>query len=103
MARVVNLATDFRREFQRDVVIDMYCFRRRGHNEADEPAFTQPALYRVIEKRPSVHESYLEKLLKLGEVSAEEGQAVASILDMRRRAIELVTLEARIAALEMKR
>ena len=77
VAQVVNLAMDFRREFQRDVVIDMYCFRRRGHNEADEPAFTQPALYRVIEKRPSVHESYLEKLLKLGEVTREEARQIA--------------------------
>jgi 2-oxoglutarate dehydrogenase E1 component len=77
VAQVVNLAMDFRREFQRDVVIDMYCFRRRGHNEADEPAFTQPALYRVIEKRPSVHESYLEKLLKLGDVSRAEAQKIA--------------------------
>ncbi|NBW86795.1 MAG: 2-oxoglutarate dehydrogenase E1 component, partial [Planctomycetia bacterium] len=76
VAQVVNLASDFRREFQRDVVIDMYCFRRRGHNEADEPAFTQPALYRVIEKRPSVHESYLEKLLKLGELTAEEARQI---------------------------
>ncbi len=73
---MVNLAMDFRREFQRDVVVDMYCFRRRGHNEADEPAFTQPALYRVIERRPSVHESYLERLLKLGEVTAEEAKAI---------------------------
>ncbi|MFM8634124.1 MAG: 2-oxoglutarate dehydrogenase E1 component [Planctomycetia bacterium] len=77
VAQVVNLAMDFRREFQRDVVIDMYCFRRRGHNEADEPAFTQPALYRVIERRPSVHESYLEKLLKLGDVSREEAMRIA--------------------------
>ncbi|MFM7205799.1 MAG: 2-oxoglutarate dehydrogenase E1 component [Planctomycetaceae bacterium] len=77
VAQVVSLAMDFRREFQRDVVIDMYCFRRRGHNEADEPAFTQPALYRVIENRPSVHESYLDKLLKLGEVSAEEARQIA--------------------------
>ena len=77
VAQVVNLAMDFRREFQRDVVIDMYCFRRRGHNEADEPAFTQPALYRVIERRPSVHESYLEKLLKLGDVAREEAMQIA--------------------------
>jgi 2-oxoglutarate dehydrogenase E1 component len=77
VAQVVTLAMDFRREFQRDVVIDMYCFRRRGHNEADEPAFTQPALYRVIEKRPSVHESYLEKLLKLGEVTRDEARQIA--------------------------
>ncbi len=77
VAQVVNLAMDFRREFQRDVVIDMYCFRRRGHNEADEPAFTQPALYRVIEQQPSVHESYLEKLLRLGEVTREEAMRIA--------------------------
>jgi 2-oxoglutarate dehydrogenase E1 component len=76
VAQVVNLAMDFRREFQRDVVIDMYCFRRRGHNEADEPAFTQPALYRVIERRPSVHESYLERLLKLGEITADEAKGI---------------------------
>ncbi len=76
VAQVVNLAMDFRREFQRDVVIDMYCFRRRGHNEADEPAFTQPALYRVIERRPSVHESYLERLLKLGEITADEAKSI---------------------------
>ncbi|MFM8414126.1 MAG: 2-oxoglutarate dehydrogenase E1 component, partial [Planctomycetota bacterium] len=76
VAQVVSLAMDFRREFQRDVVIDMYCFRRRGHNEADEPAFTQPALYRVIERRPSVHESYLERLLKLGEITADEARAI---------------------------
>ena len=48
VAQVVRLAMDFRREFQRDVVIDMYCYRRRGHNEGDEPAFTQPLLYRAI-------------------------------------------------------
>ena len=76
VAQVVSLAMDFRREYQRDVVIDMYCFRRRGHNEADEPAFTQPALYRVIEQRPSVHESYLERLLKLGEITADEAKSI---------------------------
>jgi 2-oxoglutarate dehydrogenase E1 component len=77
VAQVVSLAMDFRREFQRDVVIDMYCFRRRGHNEADEPAFTQPALYRVIGEQPSVHESYLKKLLTLGEVTREEAMRIA--------------------------
>ena len=77
VAQAVALAMDFRREFQRDVVIDMYCFRRRGHNEADEPAFTQPALYRVIEKRPSVHESYLTKLLAMGDVGHDEAMRIA--------------------------
>jgi 2-oxoglutarate dehydrogenase E1 component len=55
----------------------MYCFRRRGHNEADEPAFTQPALYRVIERRPSVHESYLERLLALGGITRKEAEEIA--------------------------
>src|SRR5918996_620941 len=48
VAHVVRLAMDFRRTFKRDVVVDMYCYRRRGHNEADEPAFTQPVMYRAI-------------------------------------------------------
>ena len=85
VAQTVALAMDFRREFQRDVVIDMYCFRRRGHNEADEPAFTQPALYRVIERRPSVHESYLDKLLKLGGITREEAMQIA---DEQRRKLD---------------
>ncbi|HEV3138806.1 MAG TPA: thiamine pyrophosphate-dependent enzyme, partial [Pirellulales bacterium] len=62
VAQVVRLAMDFRHEFKRDVVIDMYCYRRRGHNESDEPAFTHPLLYRAIEKRKSVREGYLAHL-----------------------------------------
>jgi len=76
VAQVVKLAMDFRREFQRDVVIDMYCYRKRGHNEGDEPAFTQPQLYEAIEKRSSVREAYLEKLLEMGDISREEADAM---------------------------
>ncbi len=54
VAQVVRLAMDFRREFQRDVVIDMYCYRRRGHNEGDEPSFTQPLMYHAIRSREAV-------------------------------------------------
>ncbi|MEY2428096.1 MAG: 2-oxoglutarate dehydrogenase component [Verrucomicrobiota bacterium] len=78
VAQVVRLAMDFRREFKRDVVIDMYGYRRLGHNEGDEPAFTQPVLYRAIAQRHSVREGYLEHLLKLGEVTREEADGIAA-------------------------
>ncbi|HTM46640.1 MAG TPA: 2-oxoglutarate dehydrogenase E1 component [Polyangiaceae bacterium] len=77
VAQVVQLAMDFRARFQRDVVIDMYCYRRHGHNEADEPAFTQPVLYRAIAQRKGVRDGYLEHLLKLGGVSREEADSIA--------------------------
>ncbi|HKP94404.1 MAG TPA: 2-oxoglutarate dehydrogenase E1 component [Fibrobacteria bacterium] len=78
VAAVVNLAMDFRKRFKRDVVIDMYGYRRRGHNEGDEPSFTQPLLYRTIERRKSVREGYLEHLLKLGGVTREEADRIAA-------------------------
>src|SRR5579862_5776708 len=78
VAQVVRLAMDFRNEFQRDVVIDMYGYRRLGHNESDEPTFTQPALYRTIAERKSVREGYLEHLLQLGEVSQAEADEIAA-------------------------
>ncbi len=81
VAQVVDLALDFRDEFQRDVVIDMYCYRKRGHNEGDEPAFTQPLMYREIAKRKSVREDYLERLLAMGEITREE----ADTIDAERR------------------
>ncbi len=78
VAQVVRLGMDFRREFQRDVVINMYGYRRLGHNEGDEPTFTQPVLYRAIANRKSVREGYLEHLLKLGEVTREEADRIAA-------------------------
>ncbi|HLX62902.1 MAG TPA: 2-oxoglutarate dehydrogenase E1 component [Planctomycetota bacterium] len=77
VAQVVRLSMDFRREFQRDVVIDMYCYRRRGHNESDEPSFTQPLLYKAIEARKTVREGYLEHLLALGGVTRDEADRIA--------------------------
>jgi 2-oxoglutarate dehydrogenase E1 component len=77
VAQVVRLALDFRETFRRDVFIDMYCYRRRGHNEGDEPSFTQPLLYRTIERRMPVRKYYLEHLLLLGEVSAREAEKIA--------------------------
>ena len=77
VAQVVRLAMDFRRTFRKDVVIDMYGYRRHGHNEGDEPAFTQPAMYKAIRARKSVREGYLEHLLKLGDITREEADALA--------------------------
>jgi 2-oxoglutarate dehydrogenase E1 component len=77
VAQCVQLALDFRAKFKLDVVIDMYGYRRLGHNESDEPAFTQPVLYRRIAQRKPVREGYLEHLLKLGEVTREEADEIA--------------------------
>lgn len=77
VAQVIRLAMEFRHEFKRDVVIDMYCYRRLGHNEGDEPSFTHPLLYKAIEKRKSVRESYLEKLLALGGITRDEADRIA--------------------------
>ncbi|MDF0652459.1 MAG: 2-oxoglutarate dehydrogenase E1 component [Nitrospira sp.] len=92
VARVVRLAMDFRRAFHSDVVIDMYCFRRRGHNEGDEPAFTQPLMYGVIDKRRPLREYYLGHLLRLGEVDRDEADRIAM---ERRRELEHDLTEAR--------
>jgi 2-oxoglutarate dehydrogenase E1 component len=73
---VIDLAMDFRSEFQRDVVIDMYCYRRRGHNEGDEPSFTQPLMYKAIAQRKSVRDGYVEHLLRLGEVATEQADEI---------------------------
>ncbi len=76
VAHVVEVAMDFRARFQRDVVIDMYCYRRRGHNEGDEPAFTQPILYKSIRSRRDVASRYLDHLLELGEVTRDEAESL---------------------------
>lgn len=71
VAQVVRLAMDFRNTFKRDVVINMYAYRRRGHNETDEPSFTQPMLYRQIAARKPVREGYLDRLLEMGGMDRE--------------------------------
>lgn len=78
VAQCVELALGFRARFKQDVVIDMYGYRRLGHNESDEPAFTQPLLYQRIAQRKTVREGYLDHLLKLGGVTAEEADEIAS-------------------------
>jgi 2-oxoglutarate dehydrogenase E1 component len=73
---VSQLALDFRVRWKRDVFIDMYCFRRHGHNETDEPSFTQPMLYRTIAAHPLVSALYTETLVGQGSITAVEGDAI---------------------------
>lgn len=74
VTHVARIATEFRQEFKKDVVIDMYCYRRYGHNEGDEPAFTQPIMYKKIATQESTRDQYAKKLVAEGVVSAEEAQ-----------------------------
>src|SRR5690606_15860233 len=70
-----KIATEFRQKFHKPVVIDMFCYRRFGHNEGDEPAFTQPRMYKAISSHPSTLEIYARKLIEEGVVPAEEVEA----------------------------
>src|ERR1700730_11558157 len=80
---VTDIALDFRQEFGRDVVIDLYCYRRYGHNEGDEPAFTQPELYARIDKRPSVTQLYKQELLTSGVLSEDDAVSLATEFELR--------------------
>jgi 2-oxoglutarate dehydrogenase E1 component len=72
VVHVTKIATEFRQRFGKPVVIDMFCYRRHGHNEADEPAFTQPLMYQRIAQHPRVVEIYADKLIKEGLFTADE-------------------------------
>ena len=76
--RVAQIAFDYRQQFKKDVVIDMFCYRRHGHNEGDDPSYTQPILYRKIKEHPSVGKLYGERLVREGVLTAEE------VADMRK-------------------
>ena len=76
VVHVARIAVEFRQRFHRDVVIDMICYRRHGHNEADEPSFTQPIMYRKIAAQPTTRTIYAEHLAKTGQLSAEESQKI---------------------------
>lgn len=69
---VARIASEFRQTFKADAVIDMVCYRRHGHNESDEPAFTQPVMYRTIAQHPTTRQIYAEKLIREGVITPEE-------------------------------
>ncbi len=72
--RVARLAFEFRQAFSKDVVIDMICYRRRGHNEADDPSLTQPLMYNLIDTKRSVRKLYTEALIGRGDITVEEAE-----------------------------
>jgi len=73
-ARVARLAFEYRQAFKKDVVIDMICYRRRGHNESDNPSFTQPLMYDLIDAKRSVRKLYTEALIGRGDITVEEAE-----------------------------
>jgi 2-oxoglutarate dehydrogenase E1 component len=73
---VARLAAEYRQTFKSDVVIDLICYRRYGHNEGDDPSFTQPEMYELIRKHPTVRTLYAQRLAELGRIPAEESEAI---------------------------
>jgi len=71
---VARLAVDFRQQFKKDVIIDMLCYRRRGHNEGDDPSMTQPGMYDVIDTKRGVRKTYTEALIGRGDISIKEAE-----------------------------
>ncbi len=75
-ARVARLAFEYRQRFHKDVVIDMLCYRLHGHNEGDDPSYTQPLMYKAIAEKRSVRKMYIEQLVKRGDISLEVAEQV---------------------------
>ena len=75
IVRVAHLAFEFRQAFHKDVVIDLVCYRRRGHNEADDPSLTQPLMYAIIDNKRSVRKHYTESLVGRGDITVDEAES----------------------------
>jgi 2-oxoglutarate dehydrogenase E1 component len=90
--QVTRLAIEFRQRFQKDVVIDMFCYRKYGHNEGDEPRFTQPLMYKLIDKKPTVREMYVESLVQRGQMTREEATQIA---EQSKATLEAALVDAR--------
>ena len=95
VARIGQFALEFRQRFHKDVVVDLVAYRRRGHNEGDDPSFTQPRMYDLIEQKRSVRKLYTEALIGRNDISTEDADAV---LERFRNRLEGVFTEAREAA-----
>ncbi|MEY4993328.1 MAG: hypothetical protein RIS82_450 [Actinomycetota bacterium] len=98
VVRVARLAFEFRQEFKKDVVIDIICYRRRGHNEGDDPSMTQPLMYNLIEAKRSVRTLYLESLVGRGDITHDEFEAANTGFQSRLENAFIEVHEAMIAA-----
>jgi 2-oxoglutarate dehydrogenase E1 component len=94
---VINLAMEYRQEFNEDVFIDILCYRRYGHNESDEPKFTQPTLYKAIEAHANPREIYYQKLLAEGSITAEAAKEMEKTFkDLLQKQLDETKAEARV-------
>jgi 2-oxoglutarate decarboxylase len=97
-ARAARLAFGFRQAFHKDVVIDMVCYRRHGHNEGDDPSYTQPLMYALIEAKRSVRKLYTEALVRRGDISLEEAEQALDDFSARlQAALDETRAEAEVA------
>ncbi len=92
---VARMSTEFRQKFKCDVIIDMWCYRRHGHNEQDEPSFTQPLMYKAIAKHQTVRQLYQKKLLDEGSVTVAEAEELKEIVIKRLNAARELAREVR--------
>ena len=92
--RVADLAFEYRQRFHKDVVIDMVCYRRHGHNEGDDPSYTQPLMYKAIAERRSVRKLYVESLVKRGDITLDEAEEA---LDDFQTKLQVALDETRVA------
>jgi 2-oxoglutarate dehydrogenase E1 component len=83
VVHVARIATEFRQQFKKDVVVDMFCYRRFGHNESDEPAFTQPLMYKKIAKHPTTRAIYSDRLVKEGVIGEADAKRVVDDFQIR--------------------
>jgi 2-oxoglutarate dehydrogenase E1 component len=76
VAQAVTLATEYRQRFHGDVVLDLFCYRKYGHNEGDEPRFTQPEMYEAIDRKKTVREVYIDHLIKTGKLTTQQADEI---------------------------
>ncbi len=98
VAQTVRLAAEYRQRFHGDVVIDLYCYRKYGHNEGDEPRFTQPRMYAAIDKKRTIREVYVDKLLATGKITQETAREIE---ERRKHFLEKALEEAKTGSFDL--